>query len=70
VRCCRTWSNFWRSFQEAANGFGEHSPGNYSLAAAALTELVMTFFFLVVILGATDRRRRSGGFRVSMAREG
>lgn len=44
----------------AANGFGEHSPGNYSLAAAALTELVMTFFFLVVILGATDRRAPAG----------
>jgi aquaporin Z len=44
----------------AANGFGEHSPGNYSLAAAALTELVMTFFFRVVILGATDRRAPAG----------
>ena len=44
----------------AANGFGEHSPGNYGLGAAALTELVMTFFFLVVILGATDRRAPAG----------
>jgi aquaporin Z len=44
----------------AANGYGEHSPGNYSLAAAALTEFVMTFFFLMVILGATDRRAPVG----------
>ena len=44
----------------AANGYGDHSPGNYSLAAAALTEFVMTFFFLMVILGATDRRAPVG----------
>lgn len=44
----------------AANGYGDHSPGNYSLAAAALTEFVMTFFFLMVILGATDRRAPAG----------
>ncbi len=44
----------------AANGYGEHSPGNYTLGAAALTEVVMTFFFLVVILGATDRRAPAG----------
>jgi aquaporin Z len=44
----------------AANGFAGHSPGNYSLGAAALTEFVMTFFFLVVILGATDRRAPAG----------
>jgi aquaporin Z len=44
----------------AANGFGDHSPGNYGLGAAALTEFVMTFFFLVVILGATDRRAPAG----------
>ena len=44
----------------AANGYGEHSPGNYTLGAAALTEAVMTFFFLVVILGATDRRAPAG----------
>lgn len=40
----------------AANGYGVHSPGGYSLAAALLSELVMTFFFLIVILGATDKR--------------
>jgi aquaporin Z len=37
----------------AANGYGEHSPGGYSLAAALTTEVVMTFFFLIIILGAT-----------------
>src|SRR5262245_61174283 len=41
----------------AANGYGEHSPGGYSLGAAVVCELVMTFMFLVVILGATHRRR-------------
>jgi aquaporin Z len=40
----------------ASNGYGEHSPGGYSLFAAALTEVVMTAMFLIVILGATDRR--------------
>jgi len=44
----------------ASNGFGEHSPGGYSLAAAFLTEVVMTSFFLLVILGATDRRAPPG----------
>ncbi len=44
----------------AANGYGAHSPGGYSLAAAALTEIVMTAFFLIVILGATDRRAPAG----------
>jgi aquaporin Z len=40
----------------AANGYGAHSPGQYSLAACLLSEVVLTFFFLVVILGATDPR--------------
>ncbi len=40
----------------AANGYDTHSPGGYSLTAAVVVELVMTFFFLVVILGATDKR--------------
>ncbi|WP_250501660.1 aquaporin Z [Caballeronia sp. AZ7_KS35] len=40
----------------AANGFGEHSPGHFSMAAALIAEIVMTFFFLFVILGATDER--------------
>jgi len=44
----------------ASNGFGEHSPGGYSLTAGFVCEVVMTFFFLVVILGATDRRVPAG----------
>jgi aquaporin Z len=40
----------------AANGYGEHSPGKYSMLAAILTEFVMTFMFLLVILGATDEK--------------
>lgn len=38
----------------AANGYGENSPGHYSLMAALVTEVVMTFMFLIIILGATD----------------
>jgi len=44
----------------AANGYGPHSPGHYSLAAAFLAETVLTFFFVLIILGATDRRAPSG----------
>ena len=44
----------------ASNGFGAHSPGGYSLAAAFVCEVVMTMMFLVVILGATDPRAPSG----------
>jgi len=44
----------------AANGFGEHSPGGYSLTSALVAELVLTFFFLFVILGATDGRAPAG----------
>ncbi len=44
----------------ASNGFGEHSPGKYSLFAAVLCEVVMTAFFLIVILGATDSRAPAG----------
>jgi aquaporin Z len=40
----------------AANGYGAHSPGGYSLLAALLSEVVMTTFFLLIILGATDKR--------------
>jgi aquaporin Z len=46
----------WEIGGFAANGFGEHSPGGYSLRSALITELVMTFMFLIVILGSTDRR--------------
>jgi aquaporin Z len=44
----------------ASNGYGDHSPGHYSLHAALITEIVMTFMFLIVILGATDRRAPAG----------
>ncbi len=44
----------------AANGFGEHSPGGYSLGAALVCELVLTFVFLIVIMGATDKRAPQG----------
>ena len=44
----------------ASNGYGEHSPGGYSLAAGFVTEVVMTFMFLVIILGATDERAPKG----------
>jgi len=44
----------------ASNGFGEHSPGGYSLRAAFVTEVVMTMMFLVIILGATDERAPKG----------
>ncbi len=44
----------------ASNGYGEHSPGGYSLVAALVSEVVMTAMFLVVILGATDRRAPAG----------
>ncbi|MDD4374512.1 MAG: aquaporin Z [Bacteroidales bacterium] len=40
----------------AANGYGIHSPGGYSLTAAIVSELVMTFMFLLIILGATDEK--------------
>ncbi len=44
----------------AANGYGEHSPGGYSMMAALIAEIVMTFMFLIVILGATDDRAPKG----------
>jgi aquaporin Z len=40
----------------ASNGYGDHSPGGYTLAAGLVCEAVMTFAFVFVILGATDRR--------------
>jgi len=40
----------------ASNGFGEHSPGGYSMAAALTAEIVLTFMFLFIILGSTDKR--------------
>ena len=44
----------------ASNGYGEHSPGGYSLTAALVTEVVMTMMFLLIILGATDERAPKG----------
>jgi aquaporin Z len=44
----------------AANGYGNHSPGHYSLLAGLVSELVMTFMFLMIILGSTDRRAPQG----------
>ena len=44
----------------AANGYGEHSPGGYSLGAALVAEIVLTFMFLMIILGATDERAPQG----------
>jgi aquaporin Z len=44
----------------ASNGYGDHSPGGYSLLAALVTEIVMTMMFLLVILGATDKRAPQG----------
>lgn len=44
----------------AANGYGLHSPGKYSMLAAIITEFVMTFMFLIIILGATDKHAPKG----------
>jgi aquaporin Z len=44
----------------ASNGYGEHSPGGYSMGAAIIAEFVLTFMFLMVILGSTDRRAPQG----------
>jgi aquaporin Z len=44
----------------ASNGYGEHSPGGYSLHAALITEIVMTAMFLLIILGSTDSRAPAG----------
>ena len=44
----------------ASNGFGAQSPGGYSMVAALVAEIVLTFFFLFIILGATDKRAPAG----------
>ena len=44
----------------ASNGYGDHSPGGYSMAAALVAEVVLTFFFLLIILGSTDGRAPKG----------
>jgi aquaporin Z len=53
----------------AANGYGEHSPGQYSMLAGAVCELVMTFMFLIVILGSTHQRAPVGfaGLAIGLA---
>lgn len=53
----------------AANGYGEHSPGGYSMTAAIVSELVMTFMFLLIILGATDKNAPKGfaGLAIGLA---
>ena len=50
----------------AANGFGEHSPGQYGMNAALICEIVMTFLFLVVILGATHKNAPVGGAPIAI----
>ena len=44
----------------ASNGYGEHSPGGYTMFAALVAEVVLTFAFLFIILGATDSRAPAG----------
>lgn len=44
----------------ASNGFGEHSPGHYSMVSSFVSEAVLTFFFLLIILGSTDKRAPQG----------
>lgn len=53
----------------ASNGFGEASPGGYSMMSALVTEIVMTFFFLIVILGATHPKAPAGfgGLAIGLA---
>jgi aquaporin Z len=53
----------------ASNGYGEHSPGGYSLNSGFVTEIVMTFFFLFVFLGVTDQRAPAGygGIAIGLA---
>ena len=53
----------------AANGYGEHSPGKYSMTAAIVTEFVMTFMFLIIILGSTSAKAPAGfaGIAIGLA---
>ena len=50
----------WQPGGFASNGYGDHSPGGYSLLACAIAEVVLTMFFLFVILGTTDTRAPRG----------
>lgn len=53
----------------ASNGYGDHSPGKYSLMACFVTEAVLTFIFLIIILGSTDDRAPKGfaGLAIGLA---
>ena len=53
----------------ASNGYGDHSPGKYSMVSGLVTEIVMTFMFLIVILGATHKRAPVGfaGLAIGLA---
>jgi aquaporin Z len=53
----------------AANGYGEHSPGNYSLAAVIIAEIILTAMFVFVIVGSTDERAPKGfaGLSIGLA---
>jgi aquaporin Z len=55
-----TGRDTWSIGGFASNGYGAHSPGNYSLLACFIAEALLTFFFLIVILGATDERAAKG----------
>ncbi|HKQ82507.1 MAG TPA: aquaporin Z [Steroidobacteraceae bacterium] len=61
--------NFSLAAGLASNGYGEHSPGGYSLTSGLVVEIVMTFMFLIVILGATHRRAPVGfaGMAIGLA---
>jgi aquaporin Z len=50
----------WEMGGFASNGYGDHSPGKYSLVACLVTEVVMTFIFLMIIMGATNSKAPSG----------
>jgi aquaporin Z len=52
--------NFSLATGFASNGYGEHSPGGYSLLACFVAEVVLTCFFLLIILGSTDARAPKG----------
>jgi len=53
-------SGFSLSSGFASNGYGEHSPGGYSLLACFVAEMVLTMFFLLIIMGSTDKRAPQG----------
>lgn len=50
----------------ASNGYGEHSPGGYSLQAALICEFIMTAAFVLIIMGSTDKRAPAGFFGLTI----